>query len=141
MFDVGFTEIVLIAVIGLIVIGPERLPKAARTAGMWIGKIKRSVSTIQADVQRELAADEIRASLKANGKLGDDVSEFGRALTQDILAPSNATTAASASTDAPEPEPAPFDPASFTTTDLSSVPSPVDPKAQDDSPSEEDKRT
>ena len=135
MFDVGFTEIVLIAVIGLIVIGPERLPKAARTAGMWIGKIKRSVSTIQADVQRELAADEIRASLKANGKLGDDVSEFGRALTQDILAPSNA---GDSSTDAPEP--APFDPASFTETDLSSVPSPVNPTAQDDSPSEADKR-
>ena len=122
MFDVGFTEIVLIAVIGLIVIGPERLPKAARTAGMWIGKIKRSVTTIQADVQRELAADEIRQSLKDNGKLGNDVSEFGRALTQDILAPDSPSGASPA---AKTPEP--FDPAAFTGEDLAAVPSPMNP--------------
>ena len=60
MFDIGFTELLLIAVVALLVLGPDRLPGAARVAGMWVGRIKRSFNTIKEDVERELGADDIR---------------------------------------------------------------------------------
>jgi len=60
MFDVGFSEIVLIAVVALIVIGPERLPKAARTMGLLFGRLQRYVSDVKADINREIELDELR---------------------------------------------------------------------------------
>jgi sec-independent protein translocase protein TatB len=60
MFDVGFSEIVLIAVVALIVIGPERLPKAARTMGLLFGRLQRYVSDVKADINREMELDELR---------------------------------------------------------------------------------
>ena len=64
MFDVGFWEISLIGVIALLVIGPERLPGAARTVGLYVGRIRRYVSHVQADIQRELRADELRKMIE-----------------------------------------------------------------------------
>ena len=66
MFDVGFTELMLIGVMGLIVLGPERLPVAARTIGKWVGKIKRTVGGVQREIQEELRLDEIRKKTQAN---------------------------------------------------------------------------
>jgi sec-independent protein translocase protein TatB len=63
MFDIGFWELTVIAVVALLVIGPERLPRVARTTGMWIGKARRFVSTVKADIDRELAADELKRTL------------------------------------------------------------------------------
>jgi sec-independent protein translocase protein TatB len=60
MFDVGFSEIVVIAVVALIVIGPERLPKAARTLGLLFGRLQRYVSDVKADISREMELDELR---------------------------------------------------------------------------------
>ncbi len=60
MFDVGFSEIVLIAVVALIVIGPERLPKAARTMGLLFGRLQRYVGDVKADINREMELDELR---------------------------------------------------------------------------------
>ncbi len=60
MFDIGFWEISLIGVIALLVIGPDRLPGAARTVGLYVGRIRRYVNHVQADIQRELRADELR---------------------------------------------------------------------------------
>jgi sec-independent protein translocase protein TatB len=60
MFDVGFSEIVLIAVVALIVIGPERLPKAARTMGLLFGRLQRYVNDVKADINREMELDELR---------------------------------------------------------------------------------
>ena len=60
MFDIGFSEIVVIAVVALIVIGPERLPKAARTAGHLFGRLQRYVSDVKADINREMELDELR---------------------------------------------------------------------------------
>jgi len=57
MFDIGFAELLVIAVVALLVIGPERLPRVARTAGMWVGRARRFVSTVKADIDRELAAE------------------------------------------------------------------------------------
>ena len=63
MFDVGFSELLLIGLVALIVLGPERLPVAARMAGLWIGRLKRSFGNLKAEVEREIGADEIRRQL------------------------------------------------------------------------------
>ncbi|MCK9534273.1 MAG: Sec-independent protein translocase protein TatB [Pseudomonas sp.] len=69
MFDIGFSELILIGVVALLVIGPERLPVAARVAGLWVGRIKRGFNSIKEDVERELGADEIRRELHNEGIL------------------------------------------------------------------------
>ncbi len=60
MFDIGFWELSVIGVVALIVIGPERLPGVARTAGMWFGRMRRFVSTVKADIDREMKAEELK---------------------------------------------------------------------------------
>ena len=60
MFDIGFSEIVVIAVVALVVIGPERLPKTARTLGHLFGRLQRYVSDVKADISREIELDELR---------------------------------------------------------------------------------
>lgn len=60
MFDIGFTEIVVIAVVALIVIGPERLPKTARTLGHLLGRLQRYVNDVKADINREMEFEELR---------------------------------------------------------------------------------
>ena len=63
MFDIGFSELLLVGLVALVVLGPERLPGAVRTAGLWVGRIKRSFNSIKAEVEREIGADEIRRQL------------------------------------------------------------------------------
>jgi sec-independent protein translocase protein TatB len=60
MFDIGFSEIVVIAVVALIVIGPERLPKTARMLGHLFGRLQRYVNEVKADINREMELDELR---------------------------------------------------------------------------------
>jgi sec-independent protein translocase protein TatB len=60
MFDIGFSEIVLIGVVALVVIGPERLPKTARTLGLLFGRLQRYVNEVKADINREMELDELR---------------------------------------------------------------------------------
>ena len=60
MFDVGFSEMVVIAVVALIVLGPERLPKVARTMGVLFGRLQRYVSDVKADINREMELEELR---------------------------------------------------------------------------------
>jgi sec-independent protein translocase protein TatB len=60
MFDIGFSEIVVIAVVALIVIGPERLPRTARTLGHLFGRLQRYVNDVKADINREMELDELR---------------------------------------------------------------------------------
>ena len=70
MFDIGFLELVLIAVLALLILGPERLPHAARTAGKWVGKAKRMASNLTEEVDRQLKAEELRERIK---EAGDDI--------------------------------------------------------------------
>ena len=65
MFDMGFQEIVLIGVIALIVIGPERLPSVARSIGLWVGKMQRFVAGVKSDIASELQTDELRSMLNS----------------------------------------------------------------------------
>jgi len=60
MFDIGFTEILVIAVVALVVLGPEKLPKTARTLGHLFGRLQRYVADVKADINRELQLDELR---------------------------------------------------------------------------------
>ncbi|PRD37484.1 UNVERIFIED_CONTAM: tatB [Trichonephila clavipes] len=64
MFDVGFSELLLLAVIALVVLGPEKLPHAARMAGAWIGRIRRLLVSVQADIESEVAAAEMRERIR-----------------------------------------------------------------------------
>ncbi len=63
MFNIGTFELLLICIIALLVLGPERLPGAVRTAGLWIGRFRRSFYKVKAEIERELNADEIRRQL------------------------------------------------------------------------------
>ncbi|WP_122664771.1 Sec-independent protein translocase protein TatB, partial [Pseudomonas viridiflava] len=63
MFGISFSELLLIGLMALLVLGPERLPGAARTAGLWIGRLKRSFNAIKQEVEREIGADEVRRQL------------------------------------------------------------------------------
>jgi len=65
MFDMGFQEIVLIGIIALIIIGPERLPSVARNVGMWVGKMQRFVAGVKSDIASELQTDELRSMLSS----------------------------------------------------------------------------
>jgi sec-independent protein translocase protein TatB len=60
MFDIGFTELIVIGVVALIVIGPERLPKVARTAGHLYGRMQRYVSSVKSDISHEMQLEEMR---------------------------------------------------------------------------------
>jgi sec-independent protein translocase protein TatB len=62
--DIGFWELCIIAVVALIVLGPERLPTAARTTGRWINKARRMVNSVKAEIDRELQLDEVNQRLK-----------------------------------------------------------------------------
>ncbi|MGR9099559.1 MAG: Sec-independent protein translocase protein TatB [Gammaproteobacteria bacterium] len=64
MFDVGFWELCLVGLISLLVIGPERLPKAARIAGYWIGKTRNIIAAVKEEIKQELREEEIRQALK-----------------------------------------------------------------------------
>ena len=60
MFDIGFSELVMIAVVALVVLGPERLPKVARTVGHLLGRLQRYASDVKADINREIQLEELR---------------------------------------------------------------------------------
>lgn len=64
MLNLGMTEVLLFAIIALIVLGPDKLPEAARFAGRWYGKIKRMISSVQQDIDRELRMSELREQMQ-----------------------------------------------------------------------------
>lgn len=109
MFDIGFTELLLIGLVSLVVLGPERLPGAIRTTGLWIGRAKRSFANVKAEVEREIGADEIRRQLH-----NERILDLEREMKQSIMPspPSSGTTVSpqSATPPPPEPEPSPLDP-------------------------------
>lgn len=83
MFDVGFSELLLLAVIALVVLGPEKLPHAARMAGAWIGRIRRTLISVQADIENEVAAAEMRERIRKEmekARAASGVDEIARDL-------------------------------------------------------------
>ena len=65
MFDIGFIEILVVAIVGLLVLGPERLPEAIRTGSSWLAKLRHGFNAIKADIERELGTDEIQTQLRS----------------------------------------------------------------------------
>ena len=63
MFDVGFSEILLCAIVALLVLGPEKLPGAVRTASLWIGRFRRAFNDVRSEIEREIGTDDIRRQL------------------------------------------------------------------------------
>lgn len=77
MFDVSFAELLAIGVVALLVIGPERLPRVARTAGLLIGRLQRYAGSVKADIHREIQLDELH-------RLQQDVQESARTMEQSV---------------------------------------------------------
>ncbi len=77
MFDIGFTEIFVIGVVALVVIGPERLPRVAKTVGHLFGRMQRYVSEVKADINREIELDELR-------KLRSTMQDAARSIEQSV---------------------------------------------------------
>ena len=122
MFDIGFSELLLVGIVALVVLGPDRLPGAVRTAGLWIGRIKRSFSAIKAEVEREIGADEIRRQLHNEQIL--ELEREMKAMKESL----NAST--STETPTPTPTPTPAEPTRATDTSTSTSTS----TSQDKSP-------
>jgi len=81
VFDVSFGEILIIAVVALLVIGPEKLPKVARTLGLLAGRMQRYVATVKGDIERELKADELR---KIHSDVTNEVAALESEMTHEV---------------------------------------------------------
>ena len=68
MFDIGFFELILIGIVALLVIGPERLPRVARQAGLWVGKMRNFVNSVKEDIDQEIKADELKKIMKQHAE-------------------------------------------------------------------------
>jgi len=68
MFDVGFSELVVVALVALVVIGPKDLPRVARIAGMWLGRARRTLATVKGEIDRELQAQELKDILEKQAR-------------------------------------------------------------------------
>jgi sec-independent protein translocase protein TatB len=95
MFEVGFSELVMVALVSLIVIGPERLPKVARLAGFWIGKARNIAASFKEEIKHELHAEELRQIFNEQAEL----HEFHAALNETTEAINTIQPPASSSTE------------------------------------------
>ncbi len=103
MFDIGFAELLVIGVVALLVLGPEKLPLAAKTCGLWIGRLRRSVNNIQREINEELRVDELRrTTAMEKEKLDEELAEMRKPFAFNE-ADTNAASASEKST-APEAE-------------------------------------
>ena len=90
MFDIGFAELLLVGVVGLLVVGPERLPGAVRTVLAWVNRFRRSFDQIRTEVRRELHNDEVLQKLKAESQqLEQQVRDTAQSVEQEIQALGN----------------------------------------------------
>ena len=83
MLDISFSELMIIGIVALVVIGPERLPKVARTAGHLFGRLQRYVSDVKADISREMQLDELK---QLRGDLQESARSFERSITSEMRA-------------------------------------------------------
>ena len=125
MFGISFSELLLVGLVALLVLGPERLPGAARTAGLWVGRLKRSFNAIKQEVEREIGADEIRRQLHNEHILSmEEEAKKILAPLQDVVKPAATATEAPAAVTPVEPSAAPV---SLSKTASESAPQPAAP--------------
>jgi sec-independent protein translocase protein TatB len=85
MFDIGALELILIGIVALLVVGPERLPKLARTAGVWVGRARRAFLAVKDEIDREIKAEELKEILRkqaASNPLEQIIEDDGRLGTE-----------------------------------------------------------
>lgn len=116
MFDVGFSELLIIAVVALLVLGPERLPKAARFAGLWVRRARAQWYSVKAELERELAQEDLKKqfgdplaqmrptveALRQELKESFDGMDPGLPARVDLQAPAEATATVSSEADVPQ---------------------------------------
>ncbi|MBP5946099.1 MULTISPECIES: Sec-independent protein translocase protein TatB [unclassified Pseudomonas] len=138
MFGISFSELLLVGLVALLVLGPERLPGAARTAGLWVGRLKRSFNAIKQEVEREIGADEIRRQLhnehilsleqearKIFNPVQQEPTPVEHVGQQTIHAPATTTPVVAATEPAPIVTPTPVEPAAPAAAPI--APAPHDP--------------
>jgi sec-independent protein translocase protein TatB len=131
MFDIGFSEIVLIAVVALVVLGPEKLPKTARTLGHLFGRLQRYVNEVKRDVQRELELDELKKLQQNVQSAAKEIETSMASATRDIEQNVRDVEAALSSTAEAPPSPSPTaaTPAAPLAAPLASTPPPAEPSS------------
>lgn len=82
MFDIGFSELIVVFVVALIILGPERLPIAAKTAGLWIRKIRRTINSVQREINAQLDQEELQRKIEqTNQRILKEGNEIQNAIT------------------------------------------------------------
>lgn len=81
MFDIGFPELLLISIVALLVIGPDKLPETIRTMSLWMGRFRRSFAKIKQEIENEIGADEIKAQLY-NESIMEDIEKTRKTLEE-----------------------------------------------------------
>lgn len=98
MFDIGFSELMVIGIVALLVLGPERLPKVARTTGHLLGRLQRYVSDVKSDINREMQLEELKklqeeartAAMAFEGSVRSEVTGFEKGLSSSLQSASSA---------------------------------------------------
>ena len=109
MFEIGFSEICMVGLVALLVIGPEKLPKVAKMAGFWIAKSKRMMAAVKQEIHEEFQAEELRQSFKNQTgvnefqKLLDETTQDLRAIKDSVTQKPKSTGLTQKSTDQDEP--------------------------------------
>jgi sec-independent protein translocase protein TatB len=129
MFGIGFPEFLIIGVVALIVLGPERLPRVARAAGVWMGRAQRYVADVKADIQREMELSDLKKLKEQVEQAGREVENTIRnettAVQKEFDAAAQSLSAATEQTPKIEPPPA-AEPALLSGTTLPGTPAPAD---------------
>lgn len=84
MFDIGFWELVLIAIVALLVVGPERLPRLAAEAGMWFGKLQRFVRKTRTDIENELHQYEIQQAIREQQRKFEELKQLADETAREV---------------------------------------------------------
>ena len=104
-FEFGFPELMVIAAVGLIVIGPERLPEVLRTIGLWLGRLRRSFVNVKAEIEKEIGMDEVKRQLH-NESVMEEMrrieQEVNNSMNESIMGPDVATKPTNQNNNAPE---------------------------------------
>ena len=90
MFDIGFPELMIVFVVALLVIGPNKLPETIRTVAFYVGRIRRSLSNLRTELENEIGADEIRQQLY-NESIMDELNQ-AKSQVQDVINDASSTT-------------------------------------------------
>jgi sec-independent protein translocase protein TatB len=101
MFDIGMGELGLIAVVGLLVLGPERLPRVARTTGALLRKARQSWQGVRADIERELAAEDLKQTLRETAAAANPTPDLQRAVESSRVEPAPPPSPSAAPTESP----------------------------------------